>query len=119
MIAIKRVYEQPTSEDGFRILVDRLWPRGVSKENARIDLWVRELSPSNELRRWYQHDPDKWNEFKKRYFTELQEKKQSLDEFLQKISAKDVTFVFSSKELQWNNAVALKEFVESVLESKT
>lgn len=114
-IRTKRAYDDPGPEDGVRILVDRLWPRGVSKEKARIDLWPKEIAPSNELRKWYHHDPDKWEEFKERYFAELDEGPEGLDELLEKVRQGPVTFVYSSKETEYNNAQALREYVENRL----
>lgn len=116
-IRVKRAYEDPGDDDGRRILVDRLWPRGISKEDAEIDFWPRELAPSNELRKWYGHDPDKWQEFKQRYFAELDEGPAGLDELFERIREAEgpVTFVYSSKERELNNAVALKEYVEARL----
>jgi uncharacterized protein YeaO (DUF488 family) len=111
-IKIKRAYEAPAKEDGKRILVDRLWPRGISKEKAKIDLWPKELAPSTELRRWYGHDPEKWTEFKTRYFAELDSHPGLVDE-LRSVLKGTVTFVYSSKELKLNNAVALREYLES------
>ena len=111
-IRIKRIYDPPSPQDGFRILVDRLWPRGLSKEKAKVDLWLREISPSNELRKWYSHDPAKWAEFKKKYLGEIKEKKEEFDLLRKKAREGTVTFLFSSKEDKLNNAVALKEFVE-------
>src|SRR5690606_14959891 len=78
MIQLKRIYQQPHHSDGYRILVDRLWPRGVSKENAKIDLWLKEIAPSHELRKWFNHDPQKWNEFRKKYETEIEANLDSL-----------------------------------------
>jgi uncharacterized protein YeaO (DUF488 family) len=117
-IKIKRIYDPPGAEDGFRILVDRLWPRGLSKEKAKVDLWLREISPSNELRKWYGHDPDKWTEFKKKYLEEIEEKKEEFDLLRKKAREGTVTFLFSSKEEELNNAAALKEFVERKLRKK-
>ncbi|RJP59930.1 MAG: DUF488 family protein [Ignavibacteriales bacterium] len=112
MIKVKRVYEEPSKEDGFRILVDRLWPRGLTKEKAKVDLWLKEISPSNELRKWYHDNFDEWNEFKKKYKNELKDKTETVAELKQLIKKnKIVTFVYSSKEEEKNNAVALKEFV--------
>ena len=110
-IKIKRVYESPDETDGHRILVDRLWPRGISKEKAKIDFWPKALAPSTELRRWYGHDPEKWTEFKSRYFDELGNHPELLSELLEYIRKGTVTFVFSSKELKLNNAVALKAYI--------
>ncbi len=113
MIKIKRIYQAPAAGDGFRILVDRLWPRGLTKEKAKVDLWMRDISPSNELRKWYGHDPDKWAEFKKKYLGEIGEKKEEFDLLRKKVREGTVTFLFSSKEEKLNNAAALKEFVET------
>ncbi len=110
-IKIKRAYEEPDEADGFRILVDRLWPRGLSKQNARIDYWPKELAPSTELRRWYGHDPEKWPEFKSRYFAELDGEPDLVSRLLEYLGDDTVTFVFSSKEERLNNAFALREYV--------
>ncbi len=110
-IFLKRVYEPVSPSDGCRILVDRLWPRGVSKQDARIDLWSKEAAPSSELRRWFNHEPDKWTEFKRRYFKELRDRQESLEPILERVRAGGVTFVFASRESRFNNAVALKEYV--------
>ena len=112
MIKIKRIYDASTPDDGIRILVDRLWPRGLSKEKARVDLWLKEIAPSNELRKWYAHDPKKWAEFRKRYFKDLDTKRELLNQIVQKTKEGDVTLLYSSKEEKINNAVALKEYIE-------
>jgi len=112
-IRIKRAYDDPAAEDGTRILVDRLWPRGLSKEKARIDDWPKEIAPSNELRRWYGHDPEKWEEFRSRYFAELEERPDEVEKLREQVRQGRATFVFSSKEEELNNAVALKEYLES------
>ncbi len=108
MIQIKRVYEQSASNDGYRVLIDRLWPRGLSKENAHVDLWLKEVAPSTELRKWYHHDLEKWDEFDQRYRTELNDKK----ELLQQIKAlekehKTVTLLYGSKEKERSQATVL------------
>ena len=112
MIKIKRIYDAPTLEDGIRILVDRLWPRGLNKEKAKVDLWLKEIAPSNELRKWYAHDPKKWIEFKKTYFNDLKVKRDVINQIIQKMKEGEVTLLYSSKEEKMNNAVALKEFIE-------
>ncbi len=112
-VQVKRVYDPPASTDGFRVLVDRLWPRGISKSVARIDLWVRDLSPSNELRTWYGHDPVKWPEFKRRYFKELKLNDNAFSELASLVSRRKVTLLFGSKELRLNNAYALKQALET------
>lgn len=113
-IKIKRVYEEPSPDDGVRVLVDRLWPRGLSRENAGIDVWLKSVAPSNELRKWFQHDAEKWSEFKKRYFYELNNNQDSVRELLAYIETDTVTFLYSSKEQWFNNAVALKEFLNRI-----
>ena len=117
-IRVKRVYEEPEESDGRRILVDRLWARGLSKEKAKVDVWVKEIAPSTELRRWYGHDPNKWTEFKSRYAAELETNPGQVEEILGEIQAGIVTFLYSSKEEQLNNAVALKEYMESIIHDK-
>jgi uncharacterized protein YeaO (DUF488 family) len=114
-IMLKRAYEKPSAEDGKRILVERLWPRGVRKEEAGIDQWLKEIAPSNELRKWYSHDPSKWSEFKRRYWIELDAKKDVLLNIAKQAKEGKVTFVFGSKEEKLNNAAALKEYIESQL----
>jgi uncharacterized protein YeaO (DUF488 family) len=113
MLKIKRIYDLPTFEDGIRILVDRLWPRGLSKEKAKVDLWLKEIAPSHELRKWYAHDPKKWTEFRKKYFKELGMKRELINQIVQKMNEGDVTLLYSSKEGRINNAVALKEHIET------
>ncbi len=117
-IRIKRVYEEPEESDGRRILVDRLWARGLSKERANVDVWVKEIAPSTELRHWYRHDPNKWAEFKSRYAAELETNPDLVEQILGEIQAGVVTFLYSSKEEQLNNAVALKEYMESIIHDK-
>ena len=117
-IRVKRVYEEPEESDGRRILVDRLWARGLSKEKAKVDVWVKEIAPSTDLRRWYGHDPSKWTEFKSRYAAELETNPGQVEEILGEIQAGIVTFLYSSKEEQLNNAVALKEYIESITGDK-
>jgi len=115
MLKIKRVYDTPEEVDGFRILVDRLWARGLSKEKARIDLWLKDIAPSNELRKWYEHDPEKWPEFKKRYYSELNDKRELVDSIIEKAREGTVTLLYGSKETRLNNATALKEYIETRL----
>jgi uncharacterized protein YeaO (DUF488 family) len=118
-IRIKRVYDEPEDVDGRRILVDRLWPRGLSKAKAKMDAWVKEISPSTDLRRWYGHDPNKWTEFKSRYAAELDANQGQVEEILEEVRKGIVTFLYSSKEVQLNNAVALKEYIESIIHDET
>jgi len=111
MIKIKRTYSNPAEGDGFRILVDRLWPRGVSKEKAKIDLWLKDIAPSVQLRKWFAHDPTKWIEFKRNYFKELNGKKSLINQILKK--TKDgVTLLYAAKDDKYNNAKALVEYIE-------
>lgn len=112
MIRVKRVYDEPSAEDGYRILVDRLWPRGLKKREARIDLWMRDIAPSDKLRRWFGHNPARWEEFKKRYFEELRGKEASLKPILEKDRHGVVTLLFSARDTVHNNAIALKEYLE-------
>ena len=112
MIKLKRVYDTADEADGCRILVDRLWPRGVSKDKAKIDEWLKDIAPSDQLRQWYAHDVEKWPEFKQRYFTELSVKEALLSRLTAKASAAPLTFVFAAADAEHNNAVALKEYIE-------
>ena len=113
MIKIKRIYVPAAEDDGFRILVDRLWPRGLTKEKAKVDLWLKEIAPSDQLRKWYAHDPKKWAEFKKKYSNELGQKRDPIDQIIKKTKEGDLTLLFSSKEEKLNNAVALREYIET------
>ena len=113
MIRIKRIYDEPSRGDGKRILIDRLWPRGIKKEEAHLDDWLKEVAPSNELRKWFNHDPDKWVEFKKRFFTELQGRQDLVDGIISSARKGTVTLLFGSKEERFNNAIALMEYLDS------
>ena len=110
-IRIKRVYEKPEREDGFRILVDRLWPRGFTKERAAVDLWLKEVAPTTELRKWFSHDPAKWTEFKKRYLHELKENKEVVSLLKEQIKNSDVTLVYAAKDEEHNEALVLRSFL--------
>jgi len=112
-ILLKRAYDEPSKNDGYRVLVDRVWPRGVRKEDADLDAWIKESAPSASLRKWFGHDPDKWEEFKRRYFKELDENPESLDPLLQRARRGRLTLVYGSKESRYNNAAALKEYLEN------
>ncbi len=114
VIQLKRVYEKPESADGTRILVERLWPRGLSKEKARVDIWLKDAAPSTELRKWFGHDPSKWVEFKKRYYSELEKNPKALDPISNLPEKGNITFVFASKQEEFNNAAALKEYVDKL-----
>ncbi len=117
-IRIKRVYDEPDKTDGRRVLVDRLWPRGLSKEKARVDIWMKEIAPSTALRRWYGHDPNKWPEFKAKYAAELDANHNKVKGLLAEVQGKTVTLLYSSKERRLNNAVALKEYMELIISVK-
>lgn len=110
-VAIRRVYEPPDAHDGLRILVDRLWPRGLSKENAHVDHWLKDLAPSAALRKWFNHDPDRWVEFQKRYRAELQEAEPTLKELKSLVRGRKVTLLFGAKDEAHNNAVVLRDYL--------
>ncbi len=111
-IRVKRVYDEPAASDGRRILVDRLWPRGLTKEKAKIDHWAKDIAPSDELRKWYGHDPAKWDEFRKRYFAELDGNAAGVAALVEAVGKGPVSFVYSSTERTINNAEALKLYLE-------
>ena len=110
-LKIKRVYEQPAKGDGKRILVDRLWPRGLTKEKASIDLWLKDIAPTTELRKWFGHDPDKWKEFKKRYHQELKNNKEQVSILYEQLKKRRVTLLYGAKDEQHNEALVLKEWL--------
>jgi len=110
-VRIKRVYEEPSAEDGKRILIDRLWPRGLTKEKAKIDLWLKEVAPSGELRQWFGHDPAKWAEFQERYTAELNANGE-VDQLRSEIMAGPTTLVYGAKDELHNDAVVLKNYLE-------
>jgi uncharacterized protein YeaO (DUF488 family) len=111
-IRLKRVYEQPASDDGLRILVERLWPRGLTKVKAAIDLWMKDIAPSPELRRWYGHDQTKWDEFQRRYRAELG-RKNVLNEIRRKCREGTVTFVYAARDDEHNSALVLKAYLDN------
>ncbi|MEJ2601169.1 MAG: DUF488 domain-containing protein [Anaerolineales bacterium] len=115
MIAVKRAYESPAAEDGQRFLVDRLWPRGVKKEDLQLDGWVKEVAPSDELRKWFGHDPDKWQEFTQRYRSELENSPGAWQPLLQAAERGDVTLIYSARDTEHNNALVLQDFLEDKL----
>lgn len=115
MIKLKRIYQEAEKTDGYRILVDRIWPRGISKERAQLDLWLKEVAPSTELRKWFNHDASKFSEFKTRYFVELAEGKaaNALSQLKEIVAAQDtVTLLYGAKDQVDNQAVVLKEILE-------
>jgi uncharacterized protein YeaO (DUF488 family) len=112
MIRLKRVYEPPSRTDGARILVDRLWPRGLTKERAAVTLWLKDVAPSTELRKWFGHDPARWKQFQARYRKELREKKDALELLKRKGNAHTVTLVYAARDEQHNEALVLKRVLE-------
>ncbi len=114
-IKTKRIYAVSAQNDGYRVLVDRLWPRGTSREKAGIDLWLKNVAPSEELRKWFNHEPEKWGEFKRKYFSELDNKKETLKPIINKLR-EGITLLYSAKDEDHNNAVALKEYLENKTE---
>jgi uncharacterized protein YeaO (DUF488 family) len=118
MLKVKRIYDQPEKNDGFRVLVDRLWPRGVSKDRAHLDLWLKEIAPSDSLRKWFGHDPQRWTEFKSKYRKELSGKKDLVLQ-LRKLQAEhgDVTLLYGAHDQIHNEAVALLSFIKSARSS--
>jgi uncharacterized protein YeaO (DUF488 family) len=117
MIRIKRVYDPASTDDGKRYLVDRLWPRGIKKEALNIVAWIKDAAPSNELRHWYGHDPDKWCEFNRRYFDELDHNTGAWQPLLESARSGDISLLFSTRELERNNAVTLRAYLEKQLKT--
>ena len=111
-IRLKRAYEPPADEDGLRVLVERLWPRGLSKERAAVDLWMKEVAPSAELRRWFHHDPERWDEFQKRYRAELEQMGEPLEDLREKCRAGTVTLIYAAHDEQHNGALVLRSYLE-------
>jgi len=112
MIRLKRAYEAPSKSDGVRVLVERLWPRGVTKERAALDLWLKDVAPSPALRTWFGHDPKKWEGFKERYWKELEEREEAVKQLRALIRRGTVTLVYAARDEEHNGAVALKAFLE-------
>lgn len=112
-IKIKRVYESPSLEDGQRILIDRLWPRGLKKEQAPIDFWMCDTAPSEALRKWFGHNPEKWEEFRRRYFAELDRNSQLIEKLLEKAAHHPITLLYAARDEKFNNARALKIDLET------
>jgi uncharacterized protein YeaO (DUF488 family) len=117
MISIKRTYAGASKTDGSRFLVDRLWPRGIKKEDLKIEDWPKDVAPSDELRKWYHRDPQKWEEFRRKYTDELEDKPDSWKPLLSAAHKGDITLLYSSKDEDHNNAVVLKEFLEKKLKN--
>jgi len=112
-IKVKRVYDEYEISDGFRVLVDRIWPRGMSKERIKADLWLREIAPSNDLRKWFDHEADRWEEFKRRYFAELDKKGELIHLLVEKASKSTLTLLYSASSKEYNQAVVLREYLLS------
>ena len=111
-VRVKRVYDERAKTDGYRVLVDRLWPRGLTKKEAQIDVWLKEVAPSTTLRKSFGHDPDKWREFKKKYWAELAGRRIQLEKLACDAKRRSITLLYSAKNTQHNNAVALKEYLD-------
>ena len=114
-VKMKRAYDKPAASDGLRVLVDRLWPRGLKKEDLKIDRWIRDVSPSTGLREWFQHDPAKWPEFRRRFLRELKCKAELVRELAEQAGQRTVTLVFAAKDAEHCNAEVLKEVIENRL----
>lgn len=112
MIKLKRAYENPAKDDGERILVERLWPRGLTKLRAKIDLWLKDVAPSTELRRWFGHDPDKWDEFRRRYQKELKDNNDLIKLLKRKAKAGTITLIYAARDEEHNGALVLKRFLQ-------
>jgi uncharacterized protein YeaO (DUF488 family) len=113
MIQLRRVYDEPRAHEGARFLVERLWPRGIGKAELEIDGWQKEAGPSTELRKWFNHDPQKWDEFQRKYFAELDTRPEAWEPILQAADRGTVTLLYSSHDTEHNNAVALKRYLEA------
>jgi uncharacterized protein YeaO (DUF488 family) len=111
-IQLKRAYEAGSEADGYRVLVDRLWPRGISRQGAKIDLWLKEIAPSTDLRKWFSHDPAKWDEFRKRYAQELDTRPEIVKQLADLVEKQRVTLIYGAKNEEFNQAVALKEYLD-------
>ncbi|MDD4969466.1 MAG: DUF488 domain-containing protein [Paludibacter sp.] len=114
-LKIKRAYEKPEGDDGIRILVDRLWPRGLTKEKAHIDIWLKEIAPSTSLRKWFGHDPANWDEFRERYNLELKNNPEQIIALEEQLKNNPVTLLYGAKDEKHNEAIVLKEFFKNKL----
>ncbi len=119
MLALKRVYDPPAASDGTRYLVERLWPRGIKKTDLPLDGWLKDLAPSTELRQWFGHDPAKWEEFRRRYFAELDQHAEDVQPLVRQARRGRVTLLYSAHDTEHNNAVALKEYVQQHMPAGT
>jgi uncharacterized protein YeaO (DUF488 family) len=118
MLKIKRIYDPPARDDGFRVLVDRLWPRGVRKDEAKIDLWLKDISPSEGLRKWYHANPEQWEGFRKKYLGELAGKGDEVRLLRGKMKEGSVTLLYAKRDTRFNNAAVLKDYLESGMKGK-
>jgi uncharacterized protein YeaO (DUF488 family) len=120
MIKVERIYNNPKGNaDSFRILVDRLWPRGLSKDKVSIDLWQKDVAPSDSLRKWFAHDEKKWDQFKSKYFKELEKKNEAVNAIIKRVKEADsITLLYGSKEERFNNASAFKEYLEKKIKNR-
>lgn len=112
MIKLKRAYDEPKPQDGRRVLVDRIWPRGVSRDEADLDEWMKEIAPSDSLRKWFGHDPERWDEFRERYFEELDDRSEMVEKLREWSDGHTLTLVYGASDEEHNNAVALKEYLQ-------
>jgi len=113
-VEMKRIYDAFSEDDGYRVLIDRVWPRGISKKDARLDEWLKEIAPTTELRKWFGHDPDKFGEFRRRYIRELEEKEGLLKSLIDRSRRQKVTLLYGAKDETHNQAVVLKELLEKM-----
>lgn len=113
-IRIKRVYQEASEDDGLRILIDRLWPRGIKKEEAAVDLWLKDIAPSTELRKWFNHEVEKWPAFKKAYLKEVKSKPETLQLLKDKAKEQNITLIYAAKDEKHNDAVVLQEFLKQL-----
>ena len=111
-LRVKRIYEAPESSDGYRVLVDRIWPRGITKQAAMLDAWCKDVAPSTQLRKWLHHDLSRWDAFRKKYFAELDSNRLAVEELLDACSQATLTLVFAASDQRCNNATALKDYLE-------
>jgi uncharacterized protein YeaO (DUF488 family) len=114
-IQIKRAYEPPSPGDGYRVLVDRVWPRGITRESLQVDAWLKDLAPSTALRKWFAHEPEKWKAFKQRYFTELDEHAEEIRKLVHSAGAGGLTLVYAARNEKFNNAAAMKKYIERMI----
>lgn len=118
-IALKRAYDQPEETDGYRVLVDRIWPRGVSKAEARIDIWEKEIAPTDALRKWFDHDPARWGEFRRRYLAELKPHREKLRDLAARAAREKITMVYGARDRERNQAVVLRQYLKMLKSRKS